>query len=423
MHRIRQSINYFKEFGWNPIVVTVKPELIEGKRDEILQYTLPKDAEVIHINAFSTRWTRKIGLGSLGLRSLWFYKNAVNCILRKRKIDLIYFTTTMFPVMVLGNYWKKKFGVPYVIDMQDPWHSHHYLKLPNDQRPPKFWFSYRLNKYMEPIAMREVSGIIAVSQGYCDTLQKRYANIRPENCTVIPFGAYPKDFDVLTKHPVQQSFFTPGDGNIHIAYVGRGGHDMEFSLSALFEAFKSGLTEAPKLFHKVRFYFIGTSYAPNGKGKPTVQPLAVKYGVEQYVKEFTDRVPYFEAMQILKDADMLVIPGSTDPSYTASKLYPYIMAQKPLLAIFNQQSSVTKILKQTRAGEVVTFDHTISIEILAIQVHKQWSSVLSLLPYIPETDWQAFEPYSAYEMTRKQVGFFDKVIQTNSNNHEHSQYI
>ncbi len=273
MHRVRQSVSYFEQMGWKPTVVTVECQKAGGTVDKLLSGTLPHNLEVITVSAFSQKWTQRIGLGSVALRSMWFYYRTVNALLRQRRFDLIYFSTTMFPVMVLGACWKSRFGVPYVIDMQDPWHSDHYLKVPKSQRPPKFWFSYRLNKWLEPIAMRNVSGIVAVSQGYCDMLQQRYANISSDNCAVIPFGAFERDFEVLNANRIENPFFSPGSGTINIAYVGRGGHDMGRSLSVIFGAFKRGLNEQPDLFKKIHLYFIGTSYAPNGQGKPTIAPL------------------------------------------------------------------------------------------------------------------------------------------------------
>jgi hypothetical protein len=421
MHRVRQSVSYFQEFGWNPIVLTVKPELIEGNRDEKLLRTIPTETEVIYVDAFSTRWTRKIGLGSLGLRSLWFYRSSGNQILKNRKIDLIYFSTTMFPVMVLGNYWKKKFRVPYIIDMQDPWYSDHYRKLPKAQRPPKFWFSYRLNKFMEPIAMQQVSGIISVSQGYCDTLQERYSTIRPDNCTVIPFGAFSRDFDVLQEQHPANPFFQPNPNHISVVYVGRGGHDMAYSLSAILGALKWGLVEHPQLFTKIRMYFIGTSYAPDGQGTSTIAPLARKEGLDAYVVESTDRIPYFNALKVLKDADMLLVPGSTDPSYTASKLYPYIMARRPLLAVCNEQSSIGRILQDTGAGEVILFKNNSSSESVIKKIYVRWLAMLSSLPYCPAINWAAFEPYTAREMTRRQANFFDTILQAKHGEKEPSR--
>jgi hypothetical protein len=47
---------------------------------------------------------------------------------------------------------------------------------------------------------------------------------------------------------------------------------------------------------------------------------------------------------------------------------------------------------------------------VASEVEGAWSSMLERLPYTPDTDWDAFQPYTAEAMTRRQVEVFDRVI-------------
>ncbi|NJM63821.1 MAG: hypothetical protein HC849_32625, partial [Oscillatoriales cyanobacterium RU_3_3] len=44
---------------------------------------------------------------------------------------LVFFSTTIFPVMLLGKRWWQKFGVPYVLDFQDPWRSDYHRNHPD----------------------------------------------------------------------------------------------------------------------------------------------------------------------------------------------------------------------------------------------------------------------------------------------------
>ncbi|MGZ3926999.1 MAG: glycosyltransferase, partial [Mucilaginibacter sp.] len=171
MQRIRMSLPYFKEFGWDAEVVTIDAKYSEIVKDELLQQSVPANIKIHYIKAFSKTLTSKFGLGSLALRSLWFYRKKVDELLKKAHFDLIYFSTTEFPVCILGAGWKKRFGIPYVIDMQDPWHSEYYQDKPKDQQPPKYWFSYRMHKYLEPIAMKHVDGLISVSETYIADLK------------------------------------------------------------------------------------------------------------------------------------------------------------------------------------------------------------------------------------------------------------
>ena len=90
--------------------------------------------------------------------------------------------------------------------MQDPWHSDYYNDKPKEQQPPKYWFSYRLNKFLEPIAMKNVDGLISVSGDYIKTLKTRYPQISNIPSTVITFGAFEKDFDIAKNN---QQIFKP----------------------------------------------------------------------------------------------------------------------------------------------------------------------------------------------------------------------
>lgn len=412
MHRVRQSLLYFPGMGWEATVVAVEPRFVEMSEDPVLLETIPPTSKIIRIKAFDAKYTRKIGLGSLGYRSLWFYLKTCNNLIRKERFDLVYFSTTAFPVMVLGRYWKRKFGIPFIIDMQDPWRNDFYLDKPKHQRPPKFFLAYNMDKYMEAFAMKKVDGIISVSPGYPKTLMERYENIQPAMCEVIPFGGASIDFEVLEKAGIVNPLFKKSPDTINFAYIGRGGHDMQLAVSGIFSALKKGVEKNSRLYSKLRFYFVGTSYAADGHGDKTIAPVAETYGVAGQVVEITDRLPYFTALQVLKSADILIIPGSTDTNYTASKLYPYILANRPLIAVFNKNSTVVDILAATRAGSCVTFNNDDDPEALGEKVLSALDEYLEKIPFTPATDWKAFEPYSAREATRKQVMFFEKILGT-----------
>ena len=107
-----------------------------------------------------------------------------------------------------------------------------------------------------------------------------------------------------------------------------------------------------------------------------------------------------------------MVPGSEDPDYTASKLYPYILSRRPVLAVFNENSSVVDILRTTQAGTAVTFDGATTRDDLAQRVVEAWTPMLERLPYTPDTDWDAFQPYTAEAMTRRQMEVFDRVVST-----------
>ena len=407
MQRIRMSLPYFSENGWNAEVVMVNEIYNDLSKDQLLLKNIPDHIVIHKVKALSKKITSKFGLGSLGLRSIYFYREYVNKLLNIKCYDLIYFSTTEFSVTILGNYWKKKFNIPYVIDMQDPWHSTYYQDKPMSARPPKYWFSYRLNKYLEPIAMKNVNGLISVSQGYLETLVNRYPNLEYVPKEVITFGAYREDSLLVKQQSVKFKIgFDYNPTFKHFVYLGRGGVDMKDAVMILFKAFKTGLEKNFSIFDKARFHFIGTSYAPSGEGVKTIEPLADILGIGKYVEERTDRISLYDGLFTLGQADALVIVGSNDADYTASKIYPYIMAQKPIIAIFHSQSSANKILETCTNVQV---NPLLNNEETQEKVIKCILDIL-LDRVTIKINSEKFANYSAEAMTCKQVELFNEVI-------------
>ena len=403
MQRVRMSLPYFKEFGWDAEVVTINEKYADLVNDDLLLQTIPKEIPVYKVKAFNKHYTSKLGLGSIALRSLWFYKQKVDQLLGSGKYDLIYFSTTQFPVCILGAGWKKRFHVPYIIDMQDPWHSEYYKNKPKNQRPAKYWFSYRLNKYLEPKAIKNANGLISVSESYINDLKSRYPEIKSIPAATIPFGSFEPDLKIATSHKHEfKSLLDPAYKNM--VYIGRGGNDMHKSISVVFEALKTGL-EQNKELKNLRFYFIGTSYAAAGKGEKTILPLAIKYGVEEQVIEITNRISYYHTLITLQQADALFVPGSDDAKYTASKIYPYLSTKKPLLAIFNKKSSAINILQEYGASYVYSYD-----DVTREQLNNFLEKVVNDGFNEQKYNASAVEKYSARQMTLQQCSLFDKVI-------------
>ncbi|GAA4328297.1 hypothetical protein GCM10023149_32250 [Mucilaginibacter gynuensis] len=406
MHRVRTSLPYFEQLGWDAEVVTVDVRYADIVKDDLLLRSVPGNIKTHIVKALPKKWTAKLGLGSLALRSLWYYYRYVNKLLKQGNYDLIYFSTTQFPVCVLGAYWKKRFNIPYVIDMQDPWHSDYYRDKPKDQRPPKYWFSYRLNKYLEPIAMNHADGLISVSELYINDLQQRYLRLKTKPSATITFGAYLPDVEIA-KRLAKQGQQRFDKQYINIVYVGRGGDDMAPALSVLFESLQQSIIADAALFGRLKFHFIGTSYAPAGEGRPTILPIAKQYSVSEYVTEQIDRVSYYEALSLLQQADALFIPGSDDPKYTASKLYPYLLSGKPLLSLFNSKSSAVGILNEFGLRDNYSYDNTPDI---GKKITCFFKRVIGGEHFNTQYNEAALHKYSALNTTAQQCKLFNEVI-------------
>lgn len=416
--RVRMSLPYLDSFGWNAHILAVDPNFVPTAQDPFLTKTVPDAIPVTFVNALPIHQTQKIGLGSLGLRSFASLLTTGDRLLQEQKFDLVYISTTVFVTMALGARWQRRFGIPYVLDFQDPWLSDYYDR-PGSPSPPggrfKYGFAQLQAKILEPKALAKVGHVISVSPTYPKVLQQRYPHLKPSQFTVLPFGAPEPDFELLPSLQVKQTIFDRHDGKRHWVYVGRGGGDMALTLRSLFLGIAIDRQQHPEAWQAIKLHFIGTSYAPDNRAIKTVEPIAQELGIADLVEEYTDRIPYFEALQILVESDGIILIGSDDPGYTASKLYPCILARKPILAVFHEQSSVVDILTKCQAGRAVTFKTGDRPQDIAPQVIPQLEWLRSLPPdYQPDTDWQSFQPYTAKEMTRKQCAVFDRVLNISS---------
>ncbi len=421
--RVRMSLPYFEEYGWQPTVLAVRPEDVEGTDDPLLAQTLPSGVKVVYTRALPVRWTRRVGLGSLALRALPGLWLAGNRLLAQEPFDAVYFSTTMFAVMALGPRWRRRFGVPYILDFQDPWLDDYYDQ-PGAPPPPGGRIKHAVDRWiarqLEPRAMGAVSQVITVSPAYTDTLRKRYPALEAGRFTVLPFGAPERDFQLLETLPVRQTVFDPADGRKHWVYVGRGGGDMAGALRLLFAAVATARARDPQTWETVRMHFVGTSYAPAGRAEKSVEPVARECGVLDLVEERTDRVPYFEALQLLRQSAAILVIGSNSPGYSASKLYPCMLAARPLLALLQEGSPAGDILRRCRAGDVLTFrgDGRAS-DPAAVQM-----ALARLLVADPATgqstdlDWTHFRAeHSDRAVTARQCEVFDRARQQTGGSH------
>jgi hypothetical protein len=417
--RVRMSLPHWREFGWDPTVLCVDHLCVPSAMDSLSRSVIDEGTDIVETGAWPHRITRLFGLGELGYRSYFHLKREGSRLIEEKKIDLVFFSTTVFPCMVLGKYWKKKYEVPYVLDFQDPWVSDYYDQ-PGAPPPPGGRLKYRLKRMvhqvMEPVAVNHCDHVISVSPAYPDVLTKRYPALQAEQCSEIPFGASEQDFQIVEQQGVQQQVFDANDGMRHWCYIGRGGKDLHVALSLLFKALVAIKKETPALVDNLRLHFIGTSYATADKAQKTIEPLAEEFGLGEVVEEQTARIPFYEAMKTLQDAEVIMLIGSDDNQYTASKLYPCILARRPIFGIFHERSSVVRILKETNAGTCVTFNDegNESSNVGCANTLKNILEQGEVPP--PDTNWQAFEPYTARSMTQKIAAIFDGIIASRDSN-------
>lgn len=416
-HRVRLLLPHLSAAGIEAEVLSVEPSASHFPTDPWLCESIPDSIPVHQAKARSKRWGRIPGLGSLSFRAISGLRELGDQLLSENRFDLIYFSTTQFGTHLLGPHWKEKFGIPFFMDFQDPWVNDYYREHP-DQTPPggkmKFATADRFNRKAEPHVLAHCSGITSVSPAYPESLSKRYgdspfvSNSLFSNALVAPFPAEKAELERIKRSDIRQSIFDPEDGFQHWIYTGRCGPFMEKSIRALFQAIHLASQQHPESASQLRLHFIGTSYSRSENDSP-ILAAAREYGIESIVDEVPNRIPLSESLQCLLDADSLIVPGSDDPGYNASKIYPYLLAEKPLLAVFHKRSPITELIQKIGGGVSISFEESDSTGDIAQRiVDEVFASGLSI-PLRP-LNQTGFFPHTAAAQAVQLEAFFRSIL-------------
>ncbi len=350
-HRARLSLPHWRACGWAAEVLAVRGEDVVAPQEPELLAGIPEDVPVHRVKAWPVRFTRRMGIGSLAWRAAGALRRAGDRLLAERHFDLVFFSTSQFGVLPLGPRWLRRHGVPYVLDFQDPWVTDYYGR-PGAPRPPGGW-KYRLARWtarrQEPRCLREAAGTVCVSPSYPEMFAARYPWFDRARCLELPFPAADTDFARIASEPPGRSPALAPDRR-HVVAVGAAGPSMRPALTALFAAGAQLRRDSPAAADRLRFHFIGTSYAPDAR--PAVEPLARAAGIADLVEERTGRVGYHDALRWIRAADALLTISSDEPSYLPSRLANLLWLEKPLLAIAPPASALASRLAAWGAAPV-----------------------------------------------------------------------
>jgi hypothetical protein len=408
--RVRMALPFYREFGWHADVLAVAAEDVEAPHDEDLLRTLPPRAEIVRARALPVHLTRRLGLGNLAWRALPGLYAAGSRLLRRRRYDLIFFSTTQFATMALGPLWKARFGVPYVLDFQDPWRTDYYARRriapPGGAR--KYAFARATAALLEPLVVPHAAHIITVSRSYAHALQRRYAGLSARDFTVLPFGGSARDFKIAGMRDCPA-----GEPEVRRwVYVGAAGSVMRRALALLFHSIALERAVQPHAWDDIRLEFIGTSYAPPGREAPSVLPVAREFGLDALVREQPARVPYLESLRRMQEADVLLVLGTDDAAYSASKTATALMAGRPLLALVHERSPARPLLASANLGPVTTFSTHGPDDAAVAELRRALRQALACDRTTPvRLPATIRRKVSARENARRQCVAFDRVVE------------
>jgi glycosyltransferase involved in cell wall biosynthesis len=345
-HRVRLLAPHLHEAGWTPTVVTLERSAYEGRLDPDLEALVPASVRVVRAAAWPAAVTRQIGLGDLGLRAFTGLRHTCRALLSRERFDALFITVYPVYPALLGAGLKAAYRVPFVLDYQDPWVGAWGQSVGGGPAGAPDWksrASRRLGTWLEPRAVNAADAIVAVSQGTIDGIVERIPAAAQLPHGVIPLGFEPDDFAALGARPPLAQHFDPTDGLVHLCYVGTLLPAGAETLRLLMRALACARRDDPAAC-RLRLHFFGTSNQSDSS-LYRVLPIARECGVADAVTEVPGRLDYLDALSVLTHASAILLLGSSERHYTASKLFPALLAKRPILALFHEASSVVSILR------------------------------------------------------------------------------
>lgn len=410
VHRARHLAKHLPAHGWRPIVIRVDEKHYAERRDPGLAALVPDSVEQIRTGAVPARWARRVGIGDIGLRGFFQIKTAIATVAATMKPNAILITGSPYYPMLLAQWARRRLNIPVVLDFQDPWVSAEGAGRP---KWSKAGIAHWLAVLLEHRAVRHASFVTSVSERQNDEMATRYPWMDRTRMAAIPIGGDPTDFDALRAHPPLDRQVCLDPRMINLSYVGAFLPRAEPLVRAVFRALRDLMRSHAGLLAKVRVHFVGTSNQPDGTTAFQVRSIAEDEGVGDLVVETPQRVPFLEALHILANSDGLLLIGSDEPHYTASKIYPALMCGRPYVSLYHRASSAHAILRGAGGGRTFSFVNSSDLSTLTTQIRAALLELASSPQSFEPPDPAAYADYTASKVSGAFAAVFDSAVARN----------
>lgn len=379
VQRWLKFVKYFKEFDVKPIVyIPENPNypLI----DERFLAEVPNDIQIIKhpikepyrfANLLSREKTKKMSSGIISkknptfLEKLFLYirgnffipdarigwvKPSIKFLsefISENPVDVMISTGPPHSLHLIAKGLKKEFKIPWIADFRDPWTTIHYHK------------SLQLNKK---------------SAEKHKSLEKEVLD--GADLVVVTSPATKEEFEAISKTPVEviTNGYDYEPGNFASVEL-----DEKFSISHI----GSLLSERnPTLLWKI----IAEISQENKAFKTDLKLVfagAISEEVRQSLKqfkllpnaEFKGYVPHDEALKLQRSSQVLLLLEIDKPETRAiipGKLFEYIAAKRPILAIGPKGSDIEDIIKKTESGSFFNTNQEDDLKSWIVSLYKEY---------------------------------------------------
>ncbi|MDQ7063169.1 MAG: glycosyltransferase [candidate division KSB1 bacterium] len=358
--RLAGFARHLPQFGWRPIVLTVKDvdyyahdisllkELEQvtivrtGSLDPLrVAHVLrrwrrsarkPGDTGAIKKAVSTSRWQRWLRR-CLNLvlipdqKLLWlpFAFLGARSWLKRERVDWILTSGPPHSAHLLGWLLHRLYGVPWLADFRDGWSG-------GDFQAEATSLHRWLNRWLQRLVLNSATAITAVSEG----LKQRLSESAPQHAPieVITNGYEAADF-------ASRRRAGPRDDRFDIVHVGTLGNFVDATV--FLSAFQRFVQEVGLNQQSVRLWFLGADLT----GELQQQVQALQLGAFVHA---TGYISHPEAIKRLLQADLLLylVTGDPYPGFIPGKTFEYLAAGRPILAVCPDIEGLSIIKKSGR---------------------------------------------------------------------------
>jgi len=399
IQRTLRFVQHLPAMGWQPLVLSADPRAYEKTSDDLMA-DVPPSTVVRRAFALDTaRHLRVAGhyAGWMARPDRWVsWKFAAIRqglkLIDEFKPDIIWSTYPIATAHVIASALQRKTGIPWVADFRDPMAQDGY---PED---PATWQSY---KAIEADAAARASYCVFTAPSAVRAYQQRYPTAA-NRMVVLENGYDEESFAPTAPMPLEPFLGTslPERSTrplvmLHSGIIYPSERDPTQLFEALGQLKKNGTLSSVDL--RIRFRA--------SVHDDLLQGLAKTHDVQDFV-ELCPAIPYREALAEMLEVDtLLVMQASNCNAQIPAKIYEYLRAGKPILALTDPAGDTANTLRSAGLQDIVRLDSANEIAALLPTLVRRWRDGQVVLP-----EAHAVQEASRYGRTRALVNLLEHTL-------------
>jgi len=424
VYRTLKFCKFLPEFGWEPVVLTIK----RGKDwayDESLLADLPLSMKVYRTRTFEPLITyenfqqgkrKRSGIvggysgeeqdqvGSKSLlqrlrsyvagwlstpdkQALWlpFALAEGRKILREEEIDLIYTSSPPHSTHLIGYFLKRFSGLPWVADFRDPWTLNEYF-----QEKPTTPKMKQLEAYLERLVVNGCDHLVANTRSVAEAFRWKFNHLPLSKISTIPNGYDPEDFQGLEPHNFEKFTIT------HLGSLYGRRQPIEF-----LKGLRFFLQRHPEAKQRLKVLFVGNI---EEKILERMRELDLSE-----VVECRPHQPRRQALSLALSSHLLLLILGHDPKAAGiipAKLFEYLFTGKPILALVSE-GETAEVIRSHNAGRVITSPDA---EKIALSIQHYFDDYLRGNQIQRRVKSAGIGKYNRQQLTSELAEIFDRLV-------------